>query len=596
MSLVPLERVTYVGMSSDMDRLLDDLHTRGCLELIPLNGDKKDESPGEATRHARDALLFLLTCPQRRRQVSDDSRFDPVDVERRALALRDRIQELDAERDELTQRIKDLKPWGAFQFPPSEQLGDLRLWFYVVPHKQMPQIEASGLVYEVVRREPRLVYVVVVSKTEPSGMPVQRVRMGSRSLEELSRRLEEVELSIEDSQAERAYLTRWCLLLARDLDRLDDQAEREKAALQTCQAESVFGLQAWAPVDQIPALREYAERNRFMFEHAPPASGEQPPTLMHNRAGLRAGEDLVNFYMTPGYWTWDPSPIVFISFAIFFAMIMADAGYAAVLGVGLLVIWKKLGGSDAGQRFQPMLALIVVSSLVYGVLVGSYFGLTPPKQSFLGRMHVLDMNNAKLMMGLSVFVGGLHVILANVMDARRYAHWRDSLASIGWATAVLGGLLFAASAATSAFTFLKPIGGIAAVGGLLLVLGYTAPHEKPLQRFMQGMLGLTKISAAFGDILSYLRLFALGLASASLAVAFNDMAAGIRNTLPRFGLLFALLVLLLGHTLNLLLGISSGVIHGLRLNVIEFFNWGLKDEGRRFTPFQRKEGSSWNRH
>jgi V/A-type H+-transporting ATPase subunit I len=140
---------------------------------------------------------------------------------------------------------------------------------------------------------------------------------------------------------------------------------------------------------------------------------------------------------------------------------------------------------------------------------------------------------------------------------------------------------------------LKPLGGGAACLGLLLVVGFSAPHEKPLKRLVQGMLGLTKISAAFGDILSYLRLFALGLASASLATAFNDMAAGLRTGVPRVGLLLALLLLLFGHALNLLLGVSSGVIHGLRLNVIEFFNWGLKEEGRRFTHFRRKEGSLW---
>jgi V/A-type H+-transporting ATPase subunit I len=78
------------------------------------------------------------------------------------------------------------------------------------------------------------------------------------------------------------------------------------------------------------------------------------------------------------------------------------------------------------------------------------------------------------------------------------------------------------------------------------------------------------------------------------AHSFNDMAVGIRGGMPRFGLLLALLVLVFGHVLNFLLAISSGVIHGLRLNVIEFFNWGLKDEGRPFVPFRRKEGSSWN--
>jgi V/A-type H+-transporting ATPase subunit I len=273
---------------------------------------------------------------------------------------------------------------------------------------------------------------------------------------------------------------------------------------------------------------------------------------------------------------------------------MADAGYGAVLGLGLLALWRRLGRSAAGQRFRPLLTAIVVISIFYGAVVGSYFGVAPPKGSFLGQLHWLDMNNSKLMMGLSVLVGGLHVLLANIMDARRHEHWRDGLASQGWALAVGGGLLFGAGAAIPSVGWLKSIGGGVIVLGLMLVVGFSACRERPLRRLVQGLLGLTKLSGAFGDILSYLRLFALGLASASLALAFNDMAAGIRSAAPRIGLLFALLVLTLGHSLNLLLGISSGVIHGLRLNVIEFFNWGLKDEGRLFIPFRKKEGSVWS--
>ena len=142
---------------------------------------------------------------------------------------------------------------------------------------------------------------------------------------------------------------------------------------------------------------------------------------MRNAPRMSAGEDLVNFYMTPGYWTWDPSGVVLVSFAIFFAMILADAGYAAVMGLGLLLVWRPLGRSASGRRFRPLLSLIVLVSLVYGVLVGSYFGIAPPKKSFLGRLHLLDMSNTKLMMGLSILVGAAHVMLANIMDARRYA-------------------------------------------------------------------------------------------------------------------------------------------------------------------------------
>jgi V/A-type H+-transporting ATPase subunit I len=594
MSIVPLERATFIGLRSAKDRLLDDLHAFGGLELIPLAGDASAAESGGPSSQAREALKFLLACPQRRRQASDERRFDALAVEQKVVELQQKIRELELERDDLLLRFEAAQPWGSFNFPAPDQFADLRLWFYVVPHKEMPKVETSGAVWSVVRRDQRFCYVVVVAPTEPESMPVPRIHIGPRSPDELARRLEEVELAIEDAQAERAYLTRWCLLFSRNLDLLEDSAARAGAAGQTCDVDPLFAVEAWVPAEHVQELAECAERNGIIFESRPPAPGENPPTLIRNAPRIAAGEDLVNFYMTPGYWTWDPSGIVFVSFAIFFAMIMADAGYAALLGLGLLFVWRRLGQSDGGRRFRPMLLLIVLVSLAYGVLVGSYFGIAPPQGSLAGRLHLLDMNNSQLMMGLSILVGGLHVLLANVMDARRHADWRDGLGSAGWACAVSGGLLVAAGTAIPAVAVLKLVGGTAIVLGLLLVLGFTAPREKPVQRFVQGLLGLTKISAAFGDILSYLRLFALGLASASLAMAFNDMAAGIRTAMPRVGLLLALLVLLFGHALNLLLGVSSGVIHGLRLNVIEFFNWGLKDEGRRFTPFRRKKGSLWS--
>ncbi len=127
------------------------------------------------------------------------------------------------------------------------------------------------------------------------------------------------------------------------------------AAQQTCDRDPLFALEAWAPQERVRELAEYAARNGLVFESRPPAPDEHPPTLMRNAPRVAAGEDLVNFYMTPGYWTWDPSGIVFVSFAIFFAMILADAGYAAVMGLGLLAFWRRLGRSMSGRRFRPLL-------------------------------------------------------------------------------------------------------------------------------------------------------------------------------------------------------------------------------------------------
>jgi V/A-type H+-transporting ATPase subunit I len=403
-----------------------------------------------------------------------------------------------------------------------------------------------------------------------------------------------VELAIEDAQAERAYLTRWHDLLRRDLNRLEDHAVRKRAAEQIYSNDQAFALQGWAPDDSLPVLEAYSKEQEFYCASEAPAQEDTPPTLMRNPSWISAGEDLVSFYMTPGYQTWDPSAITFVSFVIFFAMILADAGYAAILGITLMLMWKKLGRSASGHRFRPLLLSVAVASLVFGVLVGSYFGVTPSDASWPGKLHVLKMSDTNRMMMLSVVIGVFHIVLANAMNALRYKHWQDRWPSIGWIGVICGGFALALSGSIT-LANLQELGIASMAIGALLILWFTAPREKPLARLAQGLMGLTRLSGALGDILSYLRLFALGLGAASLAIEFNNMAAGVYQGYPGIGLFFALLILLLGHGVNLVLGIASGVIHGLRLNVIEFFNWGLKEEGALYKPFKQSEDNSWNR-
>jgi len=298
--------------------------------------------------------------------------------------------------------------------------------------------------------------------------------------------------------------------------------------------------------------------------------------------------------MTPGYRTWDPSAITFVSFVFFFAMILADAGYGAVLGLVLMLSWGKMGRSSSGRRFRPLLLSVVLASLGVGALFGSYFGVTPPEDSLLGRFHILEISDTNRMMLISVVIGVFHIVLANVMNAYRYEHWQDRMSSVGWIGVICGGFSLALSGSI-AIIALQELGIALMVIGGLLILWFTAPAEKPLTRLVQGLVGLTKLSGALGDVLSYLRLFALGLGSASLALVFNSMAASAYESYPGIGLVFALLILVLGHGVNLFLGIASGVIHGLRLNMIEFFNWGLKEEGTLYKPFKQSEDNLWNR-
>jgi V/A-type H+-transporting ATPase subunit I len=239
--------------------------------------------------------------------------------------------------------------------------------------------------------------------------------------------------------------------------------------------------------------------------------------------------------------------------------------------------------------------VLVIFSTIYGVLVGTYFGVTPPAGSWLASLHILHAEDQGLMMWIAIGVGALHLAYANLVTAWRRRRSPTALSALGWAAIILGGFCVGLGKSFPGLTPLASVGwGGLALGGLLVLL-FTSERPfslapKPLfGRLVDGVKGALELPKAFGDVLSYLRLFALGLASVKLAEAFNELAgASFAATGP--WVVLGLLVLLAGHAINFSMGIMGGVVHGLRLNLIEFFNWSLPEEGQRFEALARKSG------
>jgi V/A-type H+-transporting ATPase subunit I len=314
---------------------------------------------------------------------------------------------------------------------------------------------------------------------------------------------------------------------------------------------------------------------------------------LDNPPALRGGEDLVTFYMTPAYRTWDPSQIVLVAFAAFFAMIFADAGYGLLLGVILGAMWKRLGATASSRGMRGVILMLVVFSIAYGVLTGSYFGVTPSAGSWLAALRLLDTNDQGLMMWLSVGIGAVHLACANLIAAWRLRYAPNALGALGWAVIILSGFSIGLGQSFAHLAALATIGWGGLVLGGLLVLLFTSERPfslRPTQllgRLVDGLKGATQLSKAFGDVLSYLRLFALGLASFKLAEVFNQLAAASFES-KGVGVLLGVLILLGGHAINFVMGIMGGVVHSLRLNVIEFFSWSLPEEGQRFDALVKK--------
>lgn len=596
MSIVRLKKITLCACLHEKQEVLDELQTLGCLHITPLTkSENLLDRNADSFSKSVEALRHLTDYPHQLKQIKNTENFDPHQIEQQILQNKQNLKNLQDEADSVKRKIEELTPWGNFTVPEPHEIANQKFWFYIIPHKVARTFrpeDQDGLVTTLVHKDPRFSYLVVISEKEPENIPGKQVRLPAESQQSLKERLEQIEFKLENLQLERLNLTRWLELFRDNLFKLENKAVLEDTSQKTYDAHSLFVLQAWIPANKLEQVMGYAKKKRIALKIEEAGEEELPPTLLENKPSLQGGEDLLSFYMTPSYWLWDPSTTVFFSFAIFFAMIFSDAGYAIILGAILAFFWKKLGSTLTGKRFRNVLLALTGFSLIWGILVGSYFGISPRAQSLLGHFKIFDMNNYAAMMMLAVGVGVVHIIIANLAQAWSKRKSLTALANLGWAAVLIGAIC--AFIVSKYSPILKTIGLTLFGCGLLAVVLFTSLEKPYWKRFLSGLIGLTRITGMFGDILSYLRLFALGLASASLAAVFNDLAKQIYLSMPGFKLLFAVLILLIGHGINLILSIMSGFIHGLRLNFIEFFNWSLPEEGTPFKAFSKKETSTWN--
>lgn len=596
MTIVALDKVTLFGPAAQREQVLDALQRLGCMHLLDLNGSDGRSPLGESkSTDAHEALKYLSTSPVARRSSMQGKQYDTSKVVTQSLDIKRRQQALSDEHDQLVKAIEDLTPWGEFRIPVHQGLEQARLWFIKVQRCDEKSIARLDVPYEIVFEEPTCLYLVAISESQPAATAGQFVDLEPRPLSELIERRAWIEDSLEDLHWQRVELTRWIPWLQRSLDEADDRAARDWAQRLTWTDSELFAVQGWAPSDSRQEIAQTAKRLGLAVTFSQPTADDQPPTLLRNPDRVAGAEGAVTFYITPGYRAWDPTPVMFVSFSLFFGMIVADAGYGLLMAVGLLLFWRQLGKTRNGAHFRSLLTAIVGVTIVFGALAGSYFGLTPGAGSMLGRLRVLDFENRGQMMALSIFIGVAHLSLANVIsawNARR--SWR-AIGSLGWVMLMFGALMLAGG-------LLGPVPStlMATVGKWVLLLGAMAillfSSDRPLTstrpsdwlaRVFDGLTALTGVSKLFGDVLSYLRLFALGLASAQLAVTFNGLASDMSER-GGIGLLLAAVILIAGHGINLVLGLMGGVVHGLRLNCIEFFNWSLTEEGTPFRSYHKK--------
>lgn len=358
--------------------------------------------------------------------------------------------------------------------------------------------------------------------------------------------------------------------------------------------EPLFYATGWVPEDKVAWLTKLP----VFSEEIAIEKTDVVPTYLENENIARIGEDVIGIYDTPSNQDKDPSLWVLFGFIVFFSMIIGDGGYGSVyFGLTLYLRYKYPLLKGLKKRILNLATYLSIGCMIWGILTSSFFGISVSPESpvrnfsfthYLAKEKAAYLNKAltpeltdQILLELALLIGVVHLILGLL----RYL--KKNPGNIGWIAFLVGSYLYfpvflgAPSILNYLFGIPFEAGGV--VGLYLIGLGITSAIGISIYR--NGLIGLAEVMTViqvFADVLSYLRLYALGLSGSILSSTINSMAS-------HMPFVIAVILIVFGHIINMLLGIMGGVIHGLRLNFLEWYHYSFEGGGRKFKPLEIKE-------
>ncbi|WP_373749252.1 V-type ATP synthase subunit I [Bacteroides heparinolyticus] len=515
--------------------------------------------------------------------------------------LQDNIQKSAQRVQSLERDAAQLEVCGDFDWQAVHRLQEAgwNMLFYTCQNKDyVPEWEEQ---YDIVKVAERggYVYFVVVAQGAVE-LFAEAVRLPSVRLSELKARKVEAESRLAQAKYElSAFCRTHCEAMEAHCDALQDDIDLMTVKLngeRILEGAAVL-LEGWIPVDSEAEVRNELDASGVYYELKSASKADPAPIKLKNNAFTRMYEVLTRMYGMPEYAEFDPTPMIAPFFTLFFAYCMGDAGYGIILILLGFYLKRKLSASMRGM--MNLVITLGVATMLLGAVFGTFFGanlfdmnLPEELKQFMITGKVGATNYDKTML-LALIIGVVHVIVGMTVKAIvstvRFG-FKDSLSAWAWLLLVVGFI------ATGALTSLQLIPQHVSTWAFLLIGGVSAVGIYLLNNLRRNVFvnigaGLwdtyNMATGLMGDILSYIRLYALGLAGGMLGGVFNQLAFMVNDAAgPVLGWFFCLLILVFGHTLNIGMSCLSAFVHPLRLTFVEYFkNSGYEGRGEAYKPF-----------
>ena len=425
--------------------------------------------------------------------------------------------------------------------------------------------------------------------------PEQKMRDLQRRLDEIAAEERELTLSAVEYNALVPRFRLFDDYCRFGLEKLDAEEGFAKTS-------SAFVLEAFVPARAEETVRaavaEVTECAELTFEDVAPE--DDPPTLCANSALVTPFESITNMYSVPSYRERDPNVFVAVFYFIFFGFMLSDAAYGLLLAVVGFIMLKCLKLERGTKQLVTVITLGGLSTIFWGALFGGWFAMDPGATDFVGwagflQQHHLywfkPLEDPITMLALSIVLGIVQIFVGmglHAADLFRAGKWSEAVFDvIGWYVVFLGIGLMVLPMALNVPALLTTVGLAVLALGLVMIMTGGALKKKGFGRVTGAFGALYGIVNYLSDILSYTRLFGLGLATGIIGMVMNQLVV-LLGGLPVVGFVFGLVVFIVGHVFNLAINLLGAYVHDARLQYIEFFSRFYEGGGHAFAPMGSK--------
>lgn len=605
--IVPMKKVSVIVQSHNKGDMLRTLRKLGLMHIYADNSKKSKKS---------DQLLAELELLNAAKINIEDSVSDTKSIKQEMLEESDFVKLNEEVISKINERknlneviVKDnltidrIKNWGNFNPKDIEKLQNegIHLYFYTLGKKELSLIDNDVEFIELDSVDKQCA-IAVINTPLDSSFPAKLFELPNESLNSL---IEEVNNNSKKVEKINTYLVKnykYIDCYKHFIKKCEMEIDFDKISCSTQDDDNLVYITGFIPETKFDKFAKTAKKNSWGYMSEDPGEEDNPPTLIQYQKGVGIIKPLFDILGTvPGYHEGDISLWFLMFFTLFFAMIIGDAGYGLIFLIGALLMQFK---SKKLTTANILLYVLSIVTMIWGSLTGTWFGShtilmnTPLKNlvipmitNFPADFDFTAKATQNNIMQFCFILGTIQLTLAEVINIVRKIGKKDIslIADIGWTIDILVLYFVVLNLVIQApcnYSLVFPL----VILGFVLVTLFGA--QKPGQSFAKGIkegLGgiftnfLDTISC-FSNLMSYIRLFAVGLATLAIAQSFNQMAAPLMGGVTT---IVGIFILIIGHSLNLVMGLLSVIVHGVRLNLLEFSGQlGMEWSGIEYEPFR----------